>query len=63
MEKEGGKMIPFTTASKTIKYVGINLIKEVKDLYTKSLKTLRKPKRMSEAGEASPAYGSVRLIL
>ena len=32
-EKEINKTIPFTIASKTIKYLGINLTKEVKDLY------------------------------
>ena len=31
-EKEIKKTIPFTIASKTIKYLGINLTKEVKDL-------------------------------
>ena len=29
--------IPFITASKRIKYLGINLTKEVKDLYTENL--------------------------
>ena len=32
-EKEIKKTIPFTIASKTIKYLGINLTKEVEDLY------------------------------
>ena len=31
-EREIKKIIPFTTASKIIKYLGINLTKEVKDL-------------------------------
>ena len=35
-------MIPFTTATKRIKYLGINLTKEVKDLYLENYKTLRK---------------------
>ena len=30
----------FTTASKGIKYLGINLTKETKDLYTKNYKTM-----------------------
>ena len=34
--------IPFTIASKTIKYLGINLIKGVKDLYIENCKTLMK---------------------
>ena len=39
MEKEIKKAISFTAASKTMKYLGINLIKEVKDLYTENYKT------------------------
>ena len=34
--------IPFTIASKTINYLGINLTKEMKDLYTENYKTLMK---------------------
>ena len=36
------KTIPFTIASKRIKYVGINLTSEVKDMYTENYKTLVK---------------------
>ena len=31
--------IPFTTATKRIKYLGINLLKEIKDLYSENCKT------------------------
>ena len=41
-EKEIKKTIPFTTATKRIKYLGINLPKEVKDLYSENCKTLMK---------------------
>ena len=41
-EKEIKKTIPFTIASKTIKYLGINLTKEVKDLFTEKYKALMK---------------------
>ena len=34
--------LPFTTATKRIKYLGINLPKETKDLYAENYKTLRK---------------------
>ena len=34
--------IPFTTATKRIKYLGINLPKETKELYTENYKTLMK---------------------
>ena len=39
-EREIRKTIPFTTASKRIKYLQINLNKEVKDLYPENYKTL-----------------------
>ena len=39
-EREVRKTIPFTNASKRIKYLGINLTKEVKDLYSENYKTL-----------------------
>ena len=41
-EREIKKTIPFTIASKIIKYPGTNLTKEVKHLYTKNYKTLSK---------------------
>ena len=41
-ETEIQKTITFTMASRRIKYLGINLTKEVKDLYTKHCKTLVK---------------------
>ena len=34
--------VPFTTATKRIKYLGINLPKERKELYTENYKTLMK---------------------
>ena len=40
--KEIKKTILFTTASKIIKYLGIKLTKEVKDLYIENYKTLMK---------------------
>ena len=41
-EKEIKKTIPFTIASKTIKYLGINVTKEVKDMYTENYNRLMK---------------------
>ena len=41
-EREIQKTISFTTASKRIKYLGINLTKDVKDLYSENYKTLKK---------------------
>ena len=41
-EREVKELIPFTIATKKIKYLGINLPKETKELYTKNYKTLMK---------------------
>jgi hypothetical protein len=41
-EKECMKTIPFTIASKTIKYLGVNLTKDVKDLYKENYTLLKK---------------------
>ena len=41
-EREIKKTLPFTTATKRIRYLGINLPKEVKDLYSENYKTLMK---------------------
>ena len=39
-EREIKESIPFTIATKRIKYLGINLPKETKELYTENYKTL-----------------------
>jgi len=41
-EREIIESIPFTIAMKRIKYIGINLPKETKELYTENYKTLMK---------------------
>ena len=41
-ECEIKKTLPFTTATKRIKYLEINLPKETKDLYAENYKTLMK---------------------
>ena len=41
-ETEIKKTLPFTTATKRVKYLGINLPKETKDLYAEKYKTLMK---------------------
>ena len=40
--REIKESIPFTIATKRIKYLGINLLKETKELYTDNYKTLMK---------------------
>jgi hypothetical protein len=42
IKKEYMKTIPFTTASKKIKYLVVNLIKNVNDLYKENYKPLKK---------------------
>ena len=42
LEREIKESIPFSIAIKRIKYLGINLPKETKDLYTENCKTLMK---------------------
>ena len=41
-EREIKESIPFTIATKIIKFLGINLPKETKELYTENYKTLMK---------------------
>ena len=41
-EREIKELIPFTIAPKSIRYLGINLTNEVKDLYSKNYRTLLK---------------------
>ena len=41
-ERDIKESIPFTIATKRIKYLGINLPKETKELYTENYKTLMK---------------------
>jgi len=48
--------IPFTIASKTIKYLGINLIKGIKDLYIENCKTLMKEMEEETKMERYPMF-------
>ena len=41
-EREIKQSIPFTTATKRIKYLGMNLLKETKELFTENYKILMK---------------------
>ena len=41
-ESEVKETLSFTIATKRIKYLGINLLKEIKDLYAENYKTLMK---------------------
>ena len=46
-EREIKESIPFTTATKRIKDLGINLPKETKELYTENYKTLMKENKVN----------------
>ena len=61
-EKEIKKTIPFTIASKTMKYLGMNLSKEVKDQYNENYKILLKESEDTN-GKTSHVRGSEELIL
>ena len=41
-KQKSGKKNPFDIATRTIKYLGINLTKEIKDLYSENYTTLKK---------------------
>ena len=49
--------IPFTTAMKRIKYIGINLPKEMKELYTENYKTLMKETKQKQMERYSMFLG------
>ena len=57
-EREIKETLPFTIATKRIKYLGINLPKETKDLYAENYNTLMKELKMIQTdGEIYHALG------
>ena len=64
-EREIRKTILFAIAPKRIQFLGINLIKEVKDLYSDNYKTLMKKLKMTPKMERSilHTHGSEEWIL
>ena len=61
-EREIKETIPFTIASKRIKYLGINLPKETKDLYIETYKTLMKEIKDDTNREIYHVHGSEESI-
>ena len=55
--------IPFTITSKRIKYLGVNLPKETKDLYSENYKSLMKEIKDDTNGKIYHACGLEELIL
>ena len=56
-ERELKETLPFTIAIKRIRYLGINLPKESKDLYAKNYKTLMKEIKDDTDGEIYHVLG------
>ena len=57
VEREIRKKIPFDIATRKIKYLGINLTKEVQDLYSENYKTLKKLRKTQTNGSMYHAHG------
>ena len=61
-EKEIRETRPFTIATNNIKYLGLTLTKQVKDLYVKNFESLKKEiEEDIRDGKISHAYGPVGL--
>ena len=57
-EKEIRGTTPFTIVTNNIKYLGVTLTMDVRDLYDKNLKSLKKEiKKISKDGKISHAHG------
>jgi hypothetical protein len=62
-QTEQTETIPFTIASKKIKYLAVNLTKDVNDLYKENYKPLKKEiEETTEGGEISHTHGLVGSI-
>ena len=62
-EREIKETIPFIIASKRIKYLGINLPKEAKDLYSKNYKMMMKEIEDDTDGKINHILGLKELML
>ena len=61
LRKKLGKQQPFTIATNSIKYLGVTLTEQIKALYDKNFKSLKKSKKTSEDEKVSYAHGLVEL--
>jgi hypothetical protein len=64
-EKEIRETTPFTIVTNNLKYIWVTINKQMKALYDKSFKFLKKEKKkkISESGEISRAHGLVELTV
>ena len=56
-KQKSGKKIPFAIVIRKIKYPGINLTKEVKDLYSENYTILKKLRKTQTNGSMYHAHG------
>ena len=56
-KEKSGKKFPFDIATRNMKYLGINLIKEVKDLYWENYTTLKKEIKKQTNGNIYHIHG------
>ena len=52
LKQKSGEKIPFDIATRRIKYLGINLTKQVKDLYSENYTTLKEEIKEDKQMEA-----------
>ena len=62
LEKEYKNTIPFKIAPQKVKYLGIHLTKEMKDLYAENYKTLIKEIKIQRSGKIIHVPGLEELI-
>ena len=56
-KQKSAKKVPFAIATRKIKYLGINVTPEVKDLYSENYTTLKKLKRTQTNGSIYRVHG------
>ena len=60
-KQKSGQKIPFDIATRKMKYLGINLTKEVKDLYSENYTILKKEIKKDTNGNTYRVHGSEEL--
>ena len=60
-EKKIRETTSFTIVTNNMKYLGVTLKKQVKELYDKNFKSLRKKLKISEDGKISRVHGNLQI--